>query len=69
MDLIADFFPALELAVRGQPSLFDQLHATMERQPRHHFRMSEMFASAAHFPYSFVRLLPMRFEKFQQRFL
>jgi hypothetical protein len=59
MDLVADFFPALELAVRGQPSLFDQLHATMERQPRHHFRMGEMFAAAAHFPDSFVWFLPM----------
>ena len=36
----------------------------MERQPRHHFGMSEIFATAPHFPDSFVWLLPLRFKKF-----
>ena len=67
VNLIARFFPAFEMSVRAKAKFLDHAHAAIEREPRHDFRMREMTSRAAHFPDSFVRLLPFRFEKFQER--
>jgi hypothetical protein len=46
--------------------LFDQLHCAIERDPRHHFRMSELLPPATHFPDSFVGFFPFRLEEIHE---
>jgi hypothetical protein len=59
VDLIANFFPPLEVFVGRAAAFLNQSDRPVEGKPRHHFRVSKMFASAPHFPHSFVRILPV----------
>src|SRR3954447_19541502 len=66
VDLIADFFPTLEMLTGRAIASLDKFDSAIECEPRHHFRMREMFAATAHFPDSFVRLVPFRLQEIHE---
>src|ERR1700736_2224474 len=50
MDLIANLPPPADAICGPAAAFLHQFNCTVEGHPRHHFGMSEMFGTAAHFP-------------------
>ena len=64
VDLVAELAPALDRPVA--PVLLDAPHGAVERDPRHHLRVREVTARAAHLPDPLVGLAPAVLEPLEQ---
>src|SRR5579859_8211355 len=53
--------------VPGKPALFCGSDRAIDGDPRHELGVNEVPARAAHFPNTFIGLLPSGLEEFQQR--
>jgi hypothetical protein len=67
VDLGAYLAPMLRRAFEAIE--FDALDSSVERDPRHHLRMGEMAALAAHLPDAVIGITPDRLEMIEQRAL
>src|SRR5437879_4773070 len=64
MDRIADLTPFVYWPLA--PFSFDDLHGSVEGDPRHDFRMHEILPWAANFPNALVGLIPIFRQPFEQ---
>src|SRR5271155_4884784 len=67
MNLVTQREPALDRTLAETSA--DLFYRSIDRHPRHHLRVREIAARAAHLPDSLVRLLPARLEEIHQRAL
>src|SRR5262252_10462070 len=60
VDFVPDRSPSFERRLRPEEQAgFGHLYPAVERNPRHYFRVHEMFGAAAHLPDSFIGLVPV----------
>src|SRR5579862_1043657 len=64
MNLVAERSPAIDRSIAK--AVMNLFHRSIDCHPRHHLRVRKIPARTAHFPDSFIRILPSRFEEIHQ---